>query len=207
MDHGPASSPSPVKPRVEPSPAVAASPSWVPAYWPLILVLILQAALSARLLRADTAFEDEAAYLWAGHLEWANLLHGTPLPQFPSYFSGAPVIYPPLAALADSVGGLVAARLLSLVFMLGATTLLYFTARRLAGPWAAFFGPAKLPKEIVNRVNREVNAIIKRPDVREQIAHQSFELQGSTPEELAAFTREQLEAWKTGVREAGLPRE
>jgi len=142
MDHGPASSPSPVKPRVEPSPAVAASPSWVPAYWPLILVLILQAALSARLLRADTAFEDEAAYLWAGHLEWANLLHGTPLPQFPSYFSGAPVIYPPLAALADSVGGLVAARLLSLVFMLGATTLLYFTARRLAGPWAAFFGAA-----------------------------------------------------------------
>jgi hypothetical protein len=142
MDHGPASSPSPVKPRVEPSPEVAASPSWVPAYWPLILVLILQAALSARLLRADTAFEDEAAYLWAGHLEWANLLHGTPLPQFPSYFSGAPVIYPPLAALADSVGGLIAARLLSLVFMLGATTLLYFTARRLAGPWAAFFGAA-----------------------------------------------------------------
>src|SRR6201996_8748628 len=142
MDHGPASSPSPVKPRVEPSPAVAASPSWVPAYWPLILVLILQAALSARLLRADTAFEDEAAYLWAGHLEWANLLHGTPLPQFPSYFSGAPVIYPPLAALADSVGGLTGARVLSLVFMLGATTLLYFTAGRLAGRWAAGFGAA-----------------------------------------------------------------
>ena len=66
-------------------------------------------------------------YLWAGHLEWAHWLHGTPLPPFPAYFSGAPVIYPPLGALADSVGGLAGARILSLVFMLGATALLWAT--------------------------------------------------------------------------------
>ena len=112
----------------------------MPAGWPLILVLVLQAVLSLRLIRSDTAFQDEALYLWAGHLEWANLLHGTPVPPFPSFFSGAPVIYPPLAALADSAGGLTGARVLSLLFMLGATALLYFTARRLAGQWAAFFG-------------------------------------------------------------------
>ena len=70
------------------------------------------------------------------------LLHGTPIPPFPSYFSGAPVIYPPLAALADSVGGLAAARVLSLVFMLGATTLLWATARLLFGRRAAFFAAA-----------------------------------------------------------------
>src|ERR1700743_2011050 len=52
--------------------------------WPLVPILILQAALSARLIRADTAFQDEALYLWAGHLEWASLLHGAALPQFPS---------------------------------------------------------------------------------------------------------------------------
>ncbi len=80
--------------------------------------------------------------MWAGHLEWAHLLHGTPLPQFPSYFSGAPVIYPPLGALADSIGGLTAARILSLVFMLGATAVLWFTADRLYGRRAAFFGAA-----------------------------------------------------------------
>jgi tripartite-type tricarboxylate transporter receptor subunit TctC len=74
-------------------------------------------------------------------------------------------------------------------------------------PWAAFFGPAKLPADIVARINKEVNALIKRPEVREQIAHQAFELQGSTPEELTVFTREQLDAWKTGVKEAGLPQE
>jgi 4-amino-4-deoxy-L-arabinose transferase-like glycosyltransferase len=95
-----------------------------------------------RLVRADTAFQDEALYLWAGHLEWAHVLHGTPLPQFPAYFSGAPVIYPPLGALADSIGGLIAARVLSLVFMLGATATLWFTSARLYGRRAAFFAAA-----------------------------------------------------------------
>jgi F0F1-type ATP synthase membrane subunit c/vacuolar-type H+-ATPase subunit K len=113
-----------------------------PGWWPLVAVLIVQAALSIRLVRADTAFEDEATYLWAGHLEWAHWLHGTPLPPFPAYFSGAPVIYPPLGALADSVGGLVAARLLSLVFMLGATALLWGTVSKLYGQRAAFFAAA-----------------------------------------------------------------
>jgi len=111
----------------------------VPAGVPLIVVLLIQALLSVRLLHADTAFQDEAAYLWAGHLEWAHLLHGTPIPPFPAYFSGAPVIYPPLGALADNLGGLAGARLLSLAFMLGTTTVLYFAARRLFGRQAAFF--------------------------------------------------------------------
>ena len=114
----------------------------VPAGVPLIVVLLIQALLSVRLLHADTAFQDEAAYLWAGHLEWAHLLHGTPIPPFPAYFSGAPVIYPPLGALADSLGGLAGARVLSLIFMLGTTTVLYFTARRLFGRQAAFFAAA-----------------------------------------------------------------
>ena len=114
----------------------------MPGSWPLAVILAVQALFSVRLLKADTAFQDEALYLWAGHLEWAHLLHGVSLPQFPAYFSGAPVIYPPLAALADSVGGLVGARLLSLVFMLGTTALLWFTTDRLFGRRAAFFSAA-----------------------------------------------------------------
>ncbi len=114
----------------------------VPAALPLLAVLALQAGLSARLLRADTAFQDEALYLWAGHRELANLLHGTPIPPFPAYFSGAPVIYPPLGALVDSVGGLAGARSLSLVFMLGATALVWGTTSLLFGRRAAFFAAA-----------------------------------------------------------------
>lgn len=114
----------------------------VPGAWPLIVVLAVQAVLSLRLIRADTAFQDEALYLWAGHREWAHLLHGMPLPPFPAYFSGAPVIYPPIGALADSLGGLAAARVVSLAFMLGATALLWGTAGKLYGRRAAFFAAA-----------------------------------------------------------------
>ena len=114
----------------------------VPGGWPLLPVLIVQALLSLRLVRADTAYQDEGLYLWAGHLQWANWLHGTAIPPFAYYFSGAPVIYPPLGALADHVGGLAGARVLSLVFMLGATTLLWSAARRRYGRRAAFFAAA-----------------------------------------------------------------
>jgi len=111
----------------------------VPVGLPLVLVLAVQAAFSLTLVRADTAFQDEAAYLWAGHLEWSHWLHGTPIPPFAAYFSGAPVIYPPLGAVADSLGGLTGARVLSLVLILGATSMLYFAAKRLFSRQAAFF--------------------------------------------------------------------
>ncbi|HEY1641284.1 MAG TPA: glycosyltransferase family 39 protein [Streptosporangiaceae bacterium] len=115
------------------------------AWWPLIGlagILLVQLILSVRLTQANTAFQDEALYLWAGHREWAHLLHGAPVPPFATYFSGAPVIYPPLGALADSIGGLAGARILSMLFMLGATTLLWAAAGRLFGRRAAFFAAA-----------------------------------------------------------------
>jgi Dolichyl-phosphate-mannose-protein mannosyltransferase len=121
----------------------AAKAGWqMPRWWPAIAlpaVLAVQAVLTLRLLNADTAFQDEALYLWAGHREWAHLLHGASLPPFPAYFSGAPVLYPPVGALADSIGGLVAARALSLLFMLAATALLWATASRLFGRLAGLF--------------------------------------------------------------------
>jgi len=104
---------------------------------PLLAVLAVQVALSLRLLAANTAFQDEALYLRAGHLEWARWLHHAPIPGFPAYFSGAPVLYPPLAAIADSLGGLFAARFLSLCFMIAVTSLLWATTVRLYGRRAA----------------------------------------------------------------------
>src|ERR1039457_3872099 len=58
---------------------------WAWAGWPLVAVLVVQAVLSVRLIGADTAFQDEAAYLWAGHLEWAHWLHGVPVAPFQAY--------------------------------------------------------------------------------------------------------------------------
>lgn len=74
-------------------------------------------------------------------------------------------------------------------------------------PWAGFFGPAKLPPDIVARLNRELTTILKQAEVRQQIARQGFEVQSSTPEELATYTKEQLEVWRSAVRDSGMPLE
>lgn len=93
-------------------------------------ILCLQAAMSLRM--HNTAFEDEALYLYSGHMEIVHWLHGVSQQgNYPSYFSGAPVLYPVLGALADAVGGLAAARHVSLLAMLGCTALLYSMTRRL----------------------------------------------------------------------------
>jgi dolichyl-phosphate-mannose-protein mannosyltransferase len=115
---------------------------YVPAWWPLAAVLSVQAALSLRLVWSNTAFQDEALYLRAGHLEWAHWLHGAPIPDFPAYFSGAPVLYPPIGALADDLGGLAAARILSLGLMLVTTGMLWGATTRLFGKRAAILAAA-----------------------------------------------------------------
>ena len=70
--------------------------------------------------------------------------------------------------------------------------------------WGGLFGPAKLPGEIAERLSREVNDILKRPDVRAQLEKQGVEPSGTTPEEFAAFLKQQLVDWRKAAREAGL---
>jgi putative flippase GtrA/GT2 family glycosyltransferase len=114
--------------------------------WPLIGVLVLQAALSLRLIWSNTVFADEGLYLWSGHIEIAHWLHGLPMPAnqkaFSAYFSGAPQIYGPIGALADSAWHLTGPRLLSLVFMLASTVLLFSVANRLLGGYAGICAAA-----------------------------------------------------------------
>jgi 4-amino-4-deoxy-L-arabinose transferase-like glycosyltransferase len=96
----------------------------------LFAIVCLQAAMSLRL--RNTAFEDEALYLYAGRMELAHLLYGVPLQSaYASYFSGAPVLYPVVAAALNAVGGLALARALSLAEMLAVTAMVYSIARSL----------------------------------------------------------------------------
>jgi hypothetical protein len=96
----------------------------------LLCVLAIQAVLSLRL--SNTAFQDEALYLAAGHNILDHLTHGTALySDYGSFFSGSPMLYPVAAAFVDGYAGLSGARLLSLLCMLGATGLLYSFTRRM----------------------------------------------------------------------------
>ena len=97
----------------------------------LLCILCLQAILSLRL--HNTAFEDEALYVYSGHMELEHLLHGAAALQgsYAAYFSGSPVLYPLAAGFLNALGGLNAVRMLSLVEMLSITALLYSLSRRL----------------------------------------------------------------------------
>lgn len=102
----------------------------------LLVILLVQAALSLRL--ANAAFEDEALYVYAGHVEIGHLFYGQiEYGGFGSYFSGAPTLYPVLAAAVDSLFGLAGVRAMSLLFMLVATACLYGLTRRLFNERAA----------------------------------------------------------------------
>jgi hypothetical protein len=110
--------------------------------WPLAVILAAQIVLTLPWLWRTAPFTDEALYIEAGHQVWDHWLHGASLLNYASWFSGAPVVYPPIGAAADSVGGLAAARTVSLIFMIGATCAVYFTGLRLFGRISGFFGAA-----------------------------------------------------------------
>lgn len=71
-------------------------------------------------------------------------------------------------------------------------------------PWGGVFGPKGLPKEVVDRVARELAVVLKRPEVHEAFGKLAFEPKSSTPEELSGILKQQIEAWTSAAREAGI---
>jgi tripartite-type tricarboxylate transporter receptor subunit TctC len=70
--------------------------------------------------------------------------------------------------------------------------------------WAGVFGPPKLPREIVERLNKEINAALKRPEVLEKLQSYGYAAEGSTPERLLEINRADLALWRQLVKEAGI---
>jgi tripartite-type tricarboxylate transporter receptor subunit TctC len=73
--------------------------------------------------------------------------------------------------------------------------------------WAGVYGPPNMPKDIVARLNKEVNALLKRPEVIEKLQSYGYSPEGSTPERLLEVNRADLELWRKLVKEAGIPLE
>jgi tripartite-type tricarboxylate transporter receptor subunit TctC len=69
--------------------------------------------------------------------------------------------------------------------------------------WNAVFAPAGTPKEIVDRLNHELNAILHSPETRKFFAEQGGEAGGGTPRELADFMRAETAKWSKVVKESG----
>jgi len=70
--------------------------------------------------------------------------------------------------------------------------------------WAALFGPAKMPREIVERINKEWIAAMAKPEVKTVLDRAAFNVSTSTPEALGQFLKDQLVAYKAALDLAGV---
>jgi len=71
-------------------------------------------------------------------------------------------------------------------------------------PWGGLFGPARMPREIVDRLAREMAVVLAKPEVKEAFGKLAFEPHSSTPEALAAHLKAQIAVWKQTVQQVGI---
>jgi len=70
--------------------------------------------------------------------------------------------------------------------------------------WMAIMAPAHTPKPIVDRMSREINAILHEPKTREVMARTYMEPIGTTPEGLHKWMVEERDRWAPVIKRAGL---
>ena len=70
--------------------------------------------------------------------------------------------------------------------------------------WFGLVAPAGVPGAIIERLNREVNDILRTPALREKFAAAGIDIAGSSPEELGERIRDDLPYWTKVMRDAGI---
>jgi tripartite-type tricarboxylate transporter receptor subunit TctC len=73
-----------------------------------------------------------------------------------------------------------------------------------ASLWFAVIGPAGLPAPIVQRLNREINDILKDPEIQSVLDKQAITVEMSTPDKLRALIASDIEKWREVANKAGV---
>jgi len=68
--------------------------------------------------------------------------------------------------------------------------------------WYAVMGPAKLPAEMLKKLNADVNAVMGMPDVQANLLKQGLHPATSTPEALHALIKSDLARWAKVIADA-----
>ena len=69
--------------------------------------------------------------------------------------------------------------------------------------WMAVMAPASTPNEIVERLNKEINAALQEPDVKEKLAGQFMEPVGGSPDDLRNFMKQELAVMTPIIKRSG----
>jgi tripartite-type tricarboxylate transporter receptor subunit TctC len=72
--------------------------------------------------------------------------------------------------------------------------------------WTAALAPANTPREIVERLNHEINAALSNPEFRKKLIMIGIEPAGGSSEEMQVLLRREVPRWKAIVEQAGLTR-
>ncbi len=67
-----------------------------------------------------------------------------------------------------------------------------------------FLAPAGTPKAIIQKLNTEINAALKLPDVKAKLEAAGIDIQGGTPQEYATLIKSDLAKWSKVIKEAGI---
>jgi len=73
--------------------------------------------------------------------------------------------------------------------------------------WFGLFGPAGLPRAIVEKLNREINAVLAQPEVRQTLETALFEPASQSPDAFAALLRRDVERFARMIRSANIKAE
>ncbi len=73
-----------------------------------------------------------------------------------------------------------------------------------ASTWYPVLAPAGTPADVVDRLNRQLVAIVRTPQVHDQLVQSGVEPIGSTPAQLASHIRTELDKWAKVIRASGV---
>jgi tripartite-type tricarboxylate transporter receptor subunit TctC len=67
-----------------------------------------------------------------------------------------------------------------------------------------FFAPAGTPKAIIDKLNKDINAVLLDPQLKEKLLAQGIEIEGSTPEALQAFVKGEIDKWARVIQTSNI---
>ena len=70
--------------------------------------------------------------------------------------------------------------------------------------WYGISGPPGLPAAIVDRLNQDINRLLKLPEIRERLAAEGTLPAGGTPAQFGELVRSEMEKWRRIIRQAAI---
>jgi tripartite-type tricarboxylate transporter receptor subunit TctC len=73
--------------------------------------------------------------------------------------------------------------------------------------WYSFVAPAGTPKPVIEKLNREISAIVESPQMKEKLREQGLEADAMKPDELGRLFRSETDKWAKVIRDSKIPAE